>query len=215
MRFPHKEWNDGKSTGNYVADYRSDRNLRRSKTTWNVELQTPNAGTRSPCVWDGLAKLPQDDPFDAGRCRELAPAPALRSQFVVYVQRGRRTQTRSFQIVAEPERSLPLQHHAAHGGVPSTGATTIARHSRSAVVNVALHGIGLRPMLPYSSLSLSGRVVRHMSRRRAPTSTLDTKRPLGRQEATAGRHFRPAYVPSPISSPAPTMAPMARYQASR
>ena len=168
MRFPHKEWGDGKSTGNYVADYRAA-TLAAAKATWDMEVQTPTAGAVT-VTWDGLTKLPKTTRLTLiDGASGVRTALRSRSSYTFSAVAG---QTRAFQIVAEPERSMPLRITPML--VQSTGAAT-SRAVHAAGINVGYMVSGDADVT-VQFLSLSGRVVRHLPTTRAEGTLIQSLR---------------------------------------
>lgn len=101
LEFPHPDW--GKAGGRYVADLRDPTSANR--TTWDVNVASPSEGDVT-LFWDGLGTVPRKTHLTlvdtVGGTRTALRG---RSSYTFKAQAG---QSRALQIVAEPERSLPL-----------------------------------------------------------------------------------------------------------
>ena len=171
LHFPHKEWSDAKTTGRYVADYRS---TVQGETTWNMDVLTPQTGTAT-LSWDGLGGVPRNtglillDPATGARTPLRS-----RSSYAFNAVAG---QTRSFQIIAQPERSTSLFV----SGVVTTPTRGTRMVGHSSGVNIS-YLVSSDAEVTVELLSLSGRTVRRLPAGRAATQARATVHWDGRGE---------------------------------
>lgn len=100
LEFPHADW--AGAAGRYVADYRGPDG---GRAAWDLSVTAPAEG-RVTLTWEGMGAVPRQtrltlvDPATGTRT-------ALRSRSS-YTFTARAGESRALQIVAEPERSVPL-----------------------------------------------------------------------------------------------------------
>ncbi|MES2463080.1 MAG: hypothetical protein V4671_21050 [Armatimonadota bacterium] len=143
--------------GNVVADYRDSATAGRA-ATWNLVVNTPVSGPAT-LRWDGVGTAPRRTRLTLVDTVSGARVP-LRSRSS-YTWTGDAGKTRAFQILSEPERSLPLAITNVNFQPVRTGDVTRG---------VGGNGVGLTytivgesdPQVTITIASPTGRVIRRM-----------------------------------------------------
>ena len=183
--FFRSDWNAGRSSGGrFVADFRDSAAVARG-TTWDLRVTTPADGPAT-LTWDGVGTAPR-------RTRLTLVDTSAGNRVVLrsgssYTWTGEAGKSRAFQVIAAPERSLPLaltnitvaHTRAANAAAVSIGYSVLGDSDATVEVTVS---------------ALNGRVMRHLADSAASGTTRSINGSIQRTIAWDGRSDDGAPLP--------------------